>query len=207
MILRVFSVQTGSAGRARSVSLDRAAVDDSGTEHGRAAVHMTPMYSRRCVGRGSSVCGRYRDRYRRGRGVCWLLHGGRLRPKARGVWRCARLTPPVSMVRSPTETGGETRTVDLPKSEPTLRTDATIERSPIGPTGEARCTAFKVRSAPTLPVPPGCGIRFEPIVMRERMPTRAGREQRQIRIAFERLSRVLDLRTRVSNCWSQCDQV
>ena len=78
------------------------------------------------------------------------------------------------MVRSPTETGGETRTVDLPKSEPTLRTDAAIERWPIGPTGEARCTAFKVRSAPTLPVPPGCGIRFETTVMRERMPTGAG---------------------------------
>ena len=78
------------------------------------------------------------------------------------------------MVRSPTETGGETRTVDLPKSESTLRTDAAIERWPIGPTGEARRTAFKIRSTPTLPVPPGCEIRFAMAGMSERMPTGAG---------------------------------
>ena len=89
------------------------------------------------------------------------------------------------MVRSPTETGGETRTVDLPKSESTLRTDAAIERWPIGPTGEARRTAFKVRSAPTLPVPPGCEIRFATTVMRERMPSGCRRRQRQIRIALD----------------------
>ena len=78
------------------------------------------------------------------------------------------------MVRSPTETGGERRTVDLPRSVSTLRTDAAIERWPFGPTGEARCTTFKIRSAPTLPVPPGCEIRFAMTVMSERMPTGAG---------------------------------
>jgi len=78
------------------------------------------------------------------------------------------------MVRSPTETGGEKRTVKLPESEPTMRTYAAIERWPIGPTGEARRTAFKVRSAPTLPVRPGGGIRFETTVMLERMPNRGG---------------------------------
>ncbi len=78
------------------------------------------------------------------------------------------------MVRSPTETGGETHTVDLLKRESTLRTDATIERWPIGPTGVvARCTAFEVRSAPTLPVHPGREIRFEATVMCRRMPTGA----------------------------------
>jgi hypothetical protein len=91
----------------------------------------------------------------------------------------------------------------------TLRqTDAAIERWPIGPTGEARCTAFKVRSAPTLPVPPGCGIRFDTIVMPERMPTGvgAGSDKSEPRSDdFRR--RVLDRRGRVDNWWPQCGQV
>ena len=47
------------------------------------------------------------------------------------------------MVRSPIETGGETRAVDLLKSESTLRTDAAIERWPIGPTGEGPLHCFQ----------------------------------------------------------------
>jgi hypothetical protein len=63
------------------------------------------------------------------------------------------------MVLRPTETGGDARVIELATSEPTVRTRAAIGRWPIGPTGEARCTAFTVRSAPTLPVHPGCEIR------------------------------------------------
>ena len=52
-----------------------------------------------------------------------------------------------------------------------MRTSAAIERWPIGPTGEARCTAFTVRSAPTLPVHPGCEIRWAMTRMRESLLT------------------------------------
>jgi hypothetical protein len=112
------------------------------------------------------------------------------------------------MVRSPTETGGEKRTIELPQSEPTMRTDAAIERWPIGPTGEARRTAFKVRSAPTLPVRPGRGIPFETSVMRERMPAgaAAGSDKSESR-SDDFCLYGLDRRTWLNDGWSHCDQV
>lgn len=75
------------------------------------------------------------------------------------------------MVLRPTETGGEVRAIELAKSEPTVRTSAAIERWPIGPTGEARRTAFTVRSASTLPVHPGCEIRWALTRMQESLRT------------------------------------
>jgi hypothetical protein len=113
--------------------------------------------------------------------VSGLLHRLLNRCKARGVWHCARFAPPVSMVRSPTETGGEARDVELPQSELGLREDATAERRPIGSTDESvRCAAFTIRSAPTLPVPPGCEIRVASLAMRGSMPSRVCTRSRKI---------------------------
>jgi hypothetical protein len=79
------------------------------------------------------------------------------------------------MVRSPTETGGEVRDVELRKSELALREDATAERRPIGSTDEGvRCAAFTIRSAPRLPVPPGCEIRVASMAMQGTMPELVG---------------------------------
>jgi hypothetical protein len=78
------------------------------------------------------------------------------------------------MVRSPTETGGEVHDVELPKSELTLHDDAAAERRPFGSTDEGvRCAAFAIRSAPTLPVPPGCGIWLARIAMAKTVPSLA----------------------------------
>jgi hypothetical protein len=75
------------------------------------------------------------------------------------------------MVRSPTETGGVVRDIELPKSELTLHDDAAAERRPFGSTDEGvRCAAFTIRSAPTLPVPPGCEIRLASMAMQGTMP-------------------------------------
>ena len=89
---------------------------------------------------------------------------------ARRVWPCARFAAPVSMVRSPTETGEGKRNVDLLKSRLELCADVAIERWRIGPTGLARRAAFAVRSAPMLPVRPGCEIRCANVPITASMP-------------------------------------
>jgi hypothetical protein len=67
-----------------------------------------------------------------------------------------QLSPPVSMVRSPTETGEKKCSIELPVGESTLHEITTIERWPIGSRDNiAPCTAFTIRSAPRLPVLPG----------------------------------------------------
>jgi hypothetical protein len=86
------------------------------------------------------------------------------------------------MVRSPTETGGEVRDIELPKSELALREDAAAERQPIGSTDESvRCAAFTIRSAPTVPVLPGCEIQLASMAMHGSMPELAGANSGKIK--------------------------
>jgi hypothetical protein len=83
---------------------------------------------RRCVERGSDAGSNLPKELAAEEAGLWAFAAGVNRGKARRFWRCASMTPPVSMVQSPTETGGERRTMKLPKGELAVRGDAVIER-------------------------------------------------------------------------------
>jgi hypothetical protein len=86
------------------------------------------------------------------------------------------------MAQSLIETGGEVRPVELLKSELGLREDAATERRPSGSTDESvHCAAFTIRSAPRLPVHPGCEIWFACMAMHRTMRVPASARSRKMK--------------------------
>jgi hypothetical protein len=83
---------------------------------------------RRCVERGSDAGGDFPKELVAEEAGLWAFASRVNRRKARRFRRCASVVPPVSMVQGPTETGGEGRTVKLPKGELVVREDAVNER-------------------------------------------------------------------------------
>jgi hypothetical protein len=83
---------------------------------------------RRCVERGSDAGSGFPKELAAEAAGLWAFAARVNRCKARRFWRCASMTPPVSMVQSPTETGGERRTMKLPRGELGVREGAVIER-------------------------------------------------------------------------------
>ena len=94
----------------------------------RPAFFMASPDVRRCVERGSDAGSDFPKELAAEEAGLWAFAARVKCCKARRFWRCASMTPPVSMVQSPTETGGERRTIELPKVELDVREDAVIER-------------------------------------------------------------------------------
>jgi hypothetical protein len=113
-----------------------------------------------------------------------------VRREARGCWRCTSFAPRVSMVRSPTETGGERRSIELQTEWIALREVAAAERRPIGLTDEnVRGAALTIRSA-RLPVLPGCDIPLVVVTMPVSMPRRVGGGSKKRKPSCEQFSAV-----------------